>query len=399
MWLVAGFAMPAQSSLGFDVAAVPPIRLAPGGLRDLGVLAAGLVSPPARAALILDRFLAESGIGARAGEALSAAGFAVRLYDGIAGEPGIAEVRAATEIARASDLVVGLGGGSALDVAKIAAALARDDGDPLSFASAARVLPSRGVPRILVPSTAGTGAESSSTAVFAGPDKRKLWIWGPETKADRILLDPELTVTLPPMLTAWTGMDAFVHAFEAATNRHAHHGAALYAHHAMRLIHDALPRAVATPGDMSARGDLLLAACYGGIAIDNCSTAIAHNISHALAGLGPVPHGLATALAFEVTLPWLVEAETPALAAAAGALGLAGASALPAMVGALMDRAGILRRLPDAFAEIAPAALAAEMRAPETAPMRAATARQVTDADIDRFAEAMLALAPKRQEA
>ncbi len=376
---------------GFTIAAVPPIRLEAGGLDALGALAADL-APPGRVALVVDRVLAARGLADRAHRALEAAGFAVALHDGVEGEPGIAEVRAATDLARGADLVVGLGGGSALDVAKIAAAVALDPRDPAAFAGAASPLPARGLPKILVPTTAGTGAESSSTAIFAGETGRKLWIWGPETKADRILLDPALAVTKPPAVTAGTGLDAFVHAFEAATNRHTHAGAQTYAHEAMRLVARALPVAVAEPDNLAARAEMALAACYAGVAIDNCGTAIAHNISHALAGLGPVPHGLATALAFEATLPWLAAEPTPALARAAAALGLRGPAALPGFVSDLMDAARIERRLPPAFGAIGAQALLTEMAAPENAPMRRATAREVTDADLARFAEAMLAL-------
>ncbi|GMG81845.1 hypothetical protein LNKW23_10580 [Paralimibaculum aggregatum] len=390
---------PDVSLPAFAAAAVPPITLRPGAVDDLPGLAARL-APGGRVLLVADRFLALSGRAGRIAAALEAAGHAVTLEAGIAGEPGIGDIRRAHAHAQGAGLVVGIGGGSALDVAKSAAALAHGADDPLSYACAARPLPPSGAPRVLIPTTAGTGAESSSTAVFAGPDGRKLWIWGPETKASHILLDPELTLSLPPALTAWCAMDAFVHAFEAATNRHAHPGAQLYAHAAMAMIARALPRAVDEGTDLAARTELLLAACYAGTAIDNCGCAVAHNISHAMAGLAEVPHGLATALAFEATLPWLVEAGTPALAAAAAALGLSGPAALPAAVTGLMDRAGIARRLPPALAEAGAEALAAAMRAPENAPMRLATARELDDDAIDRFAAAMVALAaPVRQDA
>jgi alcohol dehydrogenase class IV len=136
----------------------------------------------------------------------------------------------------------------------------------------------------------------------------------------------------------------------------------------------------------------LLGSCFGGIAIDNCGTAIAHNISHALAGLGPVHHGLATALGFEVTLPWLVEANTADLNAAAKACGVESAAELPAFVSDWMDRCGIVRALPAAFKPFDASDLACEMRATENQPMRRSTIRDVTDADIDRFAAAVMAL-------
>jgi alcohol dehydrogenase class IV len=206
------------------------------------------------------------------------------------------------------------------------------------------------------------------------------------------LLDPALTRTLPANLTAWCGLDAFIHAFEAATNRNTHRGAQFYAHEALRLITRSLETAVKEPGNIAARGDVLLGSCLAGIAIDNCGTAIAHNISHALAGLAPVHHGLATALGFEATLSWLVEADTADLNAAAAACGADSLAALPAFVSGWMDRCGIVRALPKAFDAFTAADLAAEMRAAENHPMRRSTIREVSDADIDQFAATMMAL-------
>ncbi|WP_457587041.1 hypothetical protein [Ensifer canadensis] len=207
-----------------------------------------------------------------------------------------------------------------------------------------------------------------------------------------MLLDPILTTTLPAHLTAWCGLDAFIHAFEAATNRNTHRGAQFYAHEALRLLTASLETAVRDPGNLQARADVLLGSCYAGIAIDNCGTAVAHNISHALAGLASVHHGLATVLGFETTLGWLVDVDTADLNAAARACGLPGASDLPAFVSRLMDRCGVVRALPTGFEAFGAADLAAEMRAQENQPMRRSTIRPIGDADIDRFAASIMAL-------
>jgi len=207
------------------------------------------------------------------------------------------------------------------------------------------------------------------------------------------VLDPELTLSLPAGLTAWTGLDAFVHALESCTNRKATAGNSPTAHQALGLIAAALETAVKEPGNLAARGDLLVGSALAGISIDNCGTAVAHNISHALAGLAPIHHGLATALGLEVTLAWSVERDDGSFDAAARACGLAGADELPGWYGELMTRCGVARKLPKAFKRIAATDLAAKMRAPQNQPMRLATARKVADADIDRFAAAVMALA------
>ncbi len=374
----------------FTTSFVPEIRFGEGVHETIAACARAL---GARSVLVvIDGFLAAGGLGGRLADQFDAEGVAVEFFSGFAGEPKLAAVEAATAAASGKDLVVGLGGGSALDIAKIAACVASGADGPMHFALAAHPLPGRPLRKILVPTTAGTGSETSATTIFTGPEGKKLWIWGPETKADLVLLDPALTVTLPANLTAWCGLDAFVHAFEAATNRNAHAGAALYAHAALGLLVEALETAVKNPADREARGKVLLGACYAGIAIDNCGTAVAHTISHALAGLAPVHHGLATALGFEMTLAWLVEADTADLAAAARACGLQDAAMLPGFVADLMDRCGIVRALPAAFAAFTAEDLAREMRAPENQPMRRSTIRTVSDADIDAFAASMMAL-------
>ena len=217
---------------------------------------------------------------------------------------------------------------------------------------------------------------------------------GQRDKPARVILDPELTASLPPQLTAWTGLDAFAHALETCTNVHRHGWNDLYAHRALGLIAGALETAVREPANLAARADMLLGAAYAGIAIDNCSAGLAHNLSHALAALGPVHHGLATALGLEIVLGWQVATDRGPFAAAAAALGLgADAAALVGWYGDLLTRCGIERRLPACFRGRGAAALAAEMRAPETRYMRLSSVRVVEEADIDRFAAAMMALA------
>lgn len=385
----------------FSTAGRMPFVFGPGALANLPDEAARL-SRSKSVALITDSFLMKNGSLEGAISGLSAKGLDVVVFQEFAGEPKVTHLKAAIAVASKAGLVIGVGGGTALDIAKIAAVCAAggtpEERDPMRYALCVNPLPVNSLPKIMIPTTAGTGSEASATNIFANPEGRKVWIWGPETKPDLVLLDPALTVSLPSNITACCGMDAFVHAFEAATSRSAHAGANLYAHEALRLVAGALERAVSTPSDLKARGDLLLASFYGGVAIDNCGTAIAHNISHALAALAPVHHGLATALAFEVTLPWLVERPSQEIEAAARACGVT-AKALPAFVSALMDRCGISRALPDAFTKFSAADFAREMSMPEAEPMRKGTVHDVTDEDIVRFAEAMHKLVPGKPTA
>jgi alcohol dehydrogenase class IV len=371
-----------------------PARLGAGALADMGA-AARRLAPEGGALAVLDPAVAARGLTDPALAALDAAGVAVTLFADFAGEPKAADIDAAAAAARAAGarIVLGIGGGSALDIAKMAAFCAVSGAPAEAYAECARPVPAP-LPRILAPTTAGAGAEMSATCVFAAADGRKTWAWDDAAKPDLVILDPVPGAALPPGPTAWCGMDAFVHAFEAATNRKANAASRAAGREALALIAEALPRAVAAPGDLAARMTMLRAAALAGVAIDAAGTAIAHMASHALASLAPVHHGLATALAFEASLGWLVEAPTPDLDAAAQALGLGAAAALPRHVSGLMDRCAIDRRLPDAFAAISPAALLAEMAAPANAPMRRATARAVDAAALDALASALLSLAP-----
>ncbi|WP_193369088.1 iron-containing alcohol dehydrogenase [Pelagibius marinus] len=384
----------------FSLNAVPEIHFGPGRSRALADDVQAVAPGADKVLLVVDAALVELGVVAPIVQDLEASGATVGLYADIAGEPKAAQIDAAAEAARrlGAGAVVALGGGSALDIGKVAAAIAPAGEAALHYALAAQPLPAGGLPAICLPTTAGTGSELSATNIFTGPKGKKLWIWGQETKPRRVVLDPELTLSLPPQLTAWTGLDAFVHALEACTNRRANPGNSPTCHKALALVAGALETAVTQPGNLEARGAMLLGSAFAGIGIDNCGTAVAHNISHALAGLAPVHHGLATALGLEATLAWSVEADAQeadggSFAAAARACGLKSAEELPAWYSDLMTRCGVARRLPEAFRSFDNAALAAEMRAAENRPMRLASAREVTEADIDRFSGAIMALA------
>ncbi|MEM6438640.1 MAG: iron-containing alcohol dehydrogenase [Pseudomonadota bacterium] len=377
-----------------QIDAVPALALGENALQSLPETAEKRAEG-APILLICDAGLAETPLVSGLTEAFSARKTALETHVPAAREPSAASISAAAEAARGlkAGLIIGLGGGSALDIAKMTAVCAHPQGasDPMSYALGTRIL-DVSLPKILAPTTAGTGAEAASTCVFSAPDGRKTWAWGPAAKPSLAILDPVATATLPPHLTAWCALDAFVHAFEAATNRNAHAGVHPHAHAALRLVAAHLPKTLKN-NEIEDRQALLLAAFHAGVAIDACSTALAHNLSHALAGLAPVHHGLATALAFEATLPWLVETPTPALRAAAAALDLPGPEALSRFLGRLMDQAGIERRLPKDFRSFAPEALRDEALRPEHAPMLAATARAASPEDLLAFSRTLLALA------
>ncbi|HMR31205.1 MAG TPA: iron-containing alcohol dehydrogenase [Geminicoccaceae bacterium] len=371
----------------FSLARIPRITHGPGAVDRLGELAAPHAS--ARPVLLVaDPGLHRVGTIARAEAALRAGGLEPVLFDDVRSDPTTAQTDRAAALARTcrAAAVVAIGGGSALDLGKAAAAIAPGEAPAAAYALCAMPLPASPLAKICVPTTAGTGSETTRTAVLSDDGGVKLWLWGDGMKADEVLLDPELSVSLPPHLTAATGIDALVHAIEAATNRNAFPANDLYAHEAIRQVGRWLPLAVAEPENLEARSGMLLAAALAGIAIDNAGTALAHNIGHALASLVPIHHGRAVGIAMAATLAWTSDVEDAGRCAAAeAALGRAGALSeafrhLACEVGLDLSLAIDLR----------PERLAAQMARPENAPMRLSTRRTVRDEDLLPLARTVL---------
>jgi alcohol dehydrogenase class IV len=171
-------------------------------------------------------------------------------------------------------------------------------------------LPRRTAKLIMLPTTAGTGAEVTRTAVFNNADNRKVWAWGDELAADLVILDPELTLTLPKPLTAATALDAMVHAIEACSAKNSNPLVQAFGLHAIRLIFQNLEKTIERPQDIDARGRLLMASTLAGMAIDVAGTGIAHAIGHALGTIAGIHHGRAAALALKAV--FLKNAQTAA---------------------------------------------------------------------------------------
>jgi len=297
------------------------------GLDRVGALpddVAALCGPSARILVVTDPGVVATGIPDAAARGLSGAGMAVEMFDEIESDPSATSIDAASLRARAhkADLILGIGGGSALDVAKLAASVAVADAPAEAYAVLANPLPAHSIRKILVPTTSGTGAEMTRTSVYGVEGGRKVWAWGGTLKADLSILDPAMTLGLPAPLTAATGLDALVHAIEAYTHVRSTPVVAGMALQAVALVAANLQRAVTTPGDVEARGRMALGSALAGVAIDACGTGIAHAYGHALGTLAHVHHGRAVALAMRVTLPWSAARRPDLYAPVATALGV-----------------------------------------------------------------------------
>ncbi|CAN7722613.1 iron-containing alcohol dehydrogenase [Ensifer sp. ENS11] len=291
-------------------------------------------------------------VGAWAAEAGSAlviatpitAGFADRLrlsgrvtvFDAIPGEPDIATLDAALEAARRCkpDLIVGLGGGSVLDVAKLVAALWDSDQTLVDVAGPNRVA-GRNTRLVQVATTAGTGSEAGIRSLITDPGKgNKIAVESPYMIADFAVLDPELTYSVPPAVTAATGVDAMAHCVEAFTNRRAHPMIDGFARMGFHLVGKYLARAVKDGTDTEAREGLMLASYYGGICLGPVNTAAGHAIAYPLGTRLRLPHGLANAIIFPHVLAFNRSVAAEKTDEVAQALGLGEALSAPELLSA-----------------------------------------------------------------
>ncbi len=268
------------------------IHSLPDRVRGLGSSTILVVTDPGvRAAGILDRVTAE----------LEPAGRPLVVYDKVTADSGselIAEgVHELQE--HGADLVVGVGGGSALDTAKAIAALATNPGSPLDYIGLHK-LKARSLPTIAIPTTAGTGSEVSLWSVFTDDSRQlKVAIGGVFVYPTIAVCDPDLTLNLPPAITAATGLDALAHAIECYTNTACQPISAALAIEAIRLIGAHLRCAVSF-GDRDSRYAMMLASTMAGIAMNPTRLGLAHALAMPLGSWDlKIPHGIAIA----VTLP------------------------------------------------------------------------------------------------
>lgn len=249
---------------------------------------------------------------------------AVKVFDGVAAEPDIACLDAALEAARAfdPDLIVGFGGGSALDVAKLVAVLA-DSRQTLHEVVGPEKVLRRRLALAQVPTTAGTGSEVGTRALVTDPATRnKLAVQSRYMLADIAIVDPDLMRSVPAAITAETGVDAMAHCVEAFTNIKAHPIIDFYALEGTKLVGRYLKRAVADGNDTEARAGLALASLYGGICLGPVNTAGGHAIAYPLGTRHKIAHGAANAVIFPHVLAYNAPAAVPKTAAVLTALGL-----------------------------------------------------------------------------
>lgn len=275
----------------FEFSYGPRLISGPGSTRRLGEWL-----PPGRCLFVTDVHVRALGLADAALEALGRAGIEPVIFDAVEADPSRSTLMAALDAGQGCSSVVGFGGGSPMDVAKLAAYLigSGDDLDDLwgvGKAHGARL------PLVLVPTTAGTGSEATPVAIVTVGGAEKKGVSSAALVADRAILDAELTVGLPREVTAATGIDAMVHAIEAYTSAHQKNPISdMLAREALRLLSANLLRACDCPDDVEARGAMLVGAHLAGVAFANAPVAGVHALAYPLGGHFHVPHGLSNAL-------------------------------------------------------------------------------------------------------
>lgn len=256
--------------------------------------------------VITDPFLKEIGLTNKVLDPLKNAGYETDIYTDVVPEPPLETGQKLVNYTREHqfDMVIGLGGGSALDLTKLAAVLAVHDGDVKDYLnlSGTKQIVKKGLPKILIPTTSGTGSEVTNISVLSLETTKDV-VTHDYLLADVAIVDPELTMTLPPKVTAATGIDALTHAIESYVSKNANEVTDALALQAIRLISRSIRKAVENGEDKEARIDMSYGSYLAGLAFFNAGVAGVHALAYPLGGQFHIAHGESNA----VLLPYVMD--------------------------------------------------------------------------------------------
>jgi len=278
-----------------------------------------------RPLIVTDRMMVELGYVARIAGQLEEAGIASQCFADTLPEPTAASIRAGVEMVRQGDFdsIVALGGGSPIDSAKAIGILGKFGGEMRDYRFP-RDVSEAGLPLIAIPTTAGTGSEATRfTIITDETSDEKMLCAGLGFMPIAALIDYELTLSLPPRVTADTGIDALTHAIEAYVSRKASLYSDSQALEAMRLLAPNLRAAFHQPDDRAAREAMMLGATLAGIAFSNASVALVHGMSRPIGAFFHVPHGLSNAMLLPAITAFSIPAAPERYADCARAMGVA----------------------------------------------------------------------------
>ncbi len=362
----------------------------PDSIEKVGVVARDLGGR--RALLVTDAGIVAAGHAGRAVGCIAAAGLQVEVYDRVRENPTTRDVAECLEVARRAqiDIIIGLGGGSSMDTAKGCNFLLTNGGEMKDYWGVGKATKPM-LPLIAIPTTSGTGSECQSAALIADEATHlKMACLDPKAAASVAILDPLLTISQPPRVTACTGVDALAHALETAVTRKRNEISAIFSRESFKLCFTSLPRVLADPGDLEARARMQLGAAFAGTAIENSMLGAAHSAANPLTAHHGIVHGQAVGL----MLPGVIRFNSALPDAAAiysefaASVGLHMVGELVAGVSEMLGEAGLRARLSDfGVTREAIPALAEEAAKQWTAQFNP---RPITAADFARLYEEAL---------
>jgi alcohol dehydrogenase class IV len=278
------------------------------------------------ALLVTDTHMVGAGLASQITASLEKEGIGTTVFSGVQPDPTDKNVIDGLKMFKESnaDIIVSLGGGSPMDTAKVIAVLVNND-PPMSRYAGLHKIPNPGIPVMVIPTTAGTGSEVTKVAVITDTERDvKMMMLDLNLLPTVALVDYELTMTMPPALTANVGVDTLVHAVEAYVSKKASPMTDPLALSSIRLVSENLYAAYKEPNNAKAREAMMLASCHGGMAFANSSVCLVHGMSRPLGALYHLPHGLSNAVLFPAVTEFSLPGASERYATVARIMGLAG---------------------------------------------------------------------------
>ncbi|AFT88576.1 iron-containing alcohol dehydrogenase [Paraburkholderia phenoliruptrix] len=325
----------------FRFQTVPTLVVEFGAARRLGALLRAQFPALERLCVVTDGFLHRSGLLNPALADLAAHGWNATVIDDVIADPPEPVVLEATARARnaRAEIVLGLGGGSSMDVAKLIAVLAPQQQQPLGDMYGVNKVAVPRLPLVQMPTTAGTGSEVTAVSIVTVGEAKKMGVVAPQLIADLAILDAELTLGLPVAATAATGIDAMVHAIEAYTSAHLKNPVSdMLAMKALDLLSRNLLPACEDGSNRAAREAMLLGATFAGQAFANSPVAAVHALAYPIGGIYHVPHGLSNALVLPHVLRFNAESAAHLYAELADVVVPGVSGSAPRKTNALIER-------------------------------------------------------------
>jgi len=276
-----------------------------------------------KALVVTDRGVVDSGTAKKVREILEKEGIGVEIFDRVISDPDVACLEACLEVAKRGtyDLIVGVGGGSPMDIASLTSIMLTNPGTVYDYFGV-NIIKHPGIPTILIPTTAGTGAEATPNAILTDTrEKLKKAVVSPYILPKVAIIDPLLTLSMPPAVTSSSGIDALTHAIESYTSNNATMMTDLFAKEAIILIGRSLLTAVANGNNVEARHDMAMGSLYAGISLANAGVTAVHALAYPLGGQFNVAHGIANGLLLPFVMEFNARGNIPKFAQVAQCLG------------------------------------------------------------------------------